>query len=63
MDKGRTSCAPDTHIKWAMAGLVGNQISAFVKNATGSYTDVFLILVALYAIAIIFVFAIRKEKK
>lgn len=48
---------------WAMAGLVGNQISNFVKSATGSYTNVFLVLVALYAIAIIFVFAIRKEKK
>lgn len=48
---------------WAMAGLVGNQISNFVKSATGSYTNVFLVLMALYAIAIIFVFAIRKEKK
>ena len=48
---------------WAMAGLIGNQISNFVKSVTDSYTSVFLVLVMLYTIAILFVFAIRKEKK
>lgn len=50
---------------WAMAGLVGNQISNFVHNNTGSYNPVFPILTFLYAIALVAVLNLhylRKEK-
>ena len=38
---------------WAFAGLTGNQITATVLNATGSYNLVFIILAGLYAVALI----------
>lgn len=50
---------------WAMAGLVGNQISNFVYNNTGSYNPVFPVLTFLYAIALVAVLSLhysRKEK-
>ena len=50
---------------WAMAGLVGNQISNFVHNNTGSYNPVFSVLTFLYAIALVAVLSLhylRKEK-
>lgn len=50
---------------WAMAGLVGNQISNFVHNNTGSYNPVFPVLTFLYAIALVAVLSLhysRKEK-
>ena len=50
---------------WAMAGLVGNQISNFVHNNTGSYNPVFPVLTFLYAIALVAVSSLhylRKEK-
>ena len=50
---------------WAMAGLVGNQISNFVHNNTDSYNPVFPVLTFLYAIALVAVLSLhysRKEK-
>lgn len=50
---------------WAMAGLVGNQISNFVHNNTGSYNPVFPVLTFLYAIALVAVLSLhylRKER-
>lgn len=44
---------------WAMAGLVGNQISNFVHNNTGSYNPVFPVLTFLYAIALAAVMILR----
>lgn len=50
---------------WAMAGLVGNQISNFVHNNTDSYNPVFPVLTFLYVIALVAVLSLhysRKEK-
>lgn len=44
---------------WAMAGLVGNQISNLVHNNTGSYNPVFPVLTFLYAIALVAVMILR----
>jgi OFA family oxalate/formate antiporter-like MFS transporter len=44
---------------WAMAGLVGNQISNLVHNNTGSYNPVFPVLTFLYAIALVAVIILR----
>lgn len=44
---------------WAMAGLVGNQISNFVHNNTGSYNPVFPVLTFLYAIALVAVLSLH----
>ena len=35
---------------WAMAGLTGNQFSTFIKNTTGSYLNVLVILLITYII-------------
>lgn len=48
---------------WAMAGLVGNQISNFVHNNTGSYNPVFHVLTLLYAIALIEVLSLHYNRK
>ena len=48
---------------WAMAGLVGNQISNFVHNNTGSYNPVFPILTFLYAIALVAVLSLHYSRK
>ena len=44
---------------WAMAGLVGNQISNFVHKNTGSYNPVFPVLSFLYAIALVAVVSLH----
>ncbi|MFI3213516.1 MAG: OFA family MFS transporter [Eubacteriales bacterium] len=38
---------------WAIAGLTGNQISSIVVSATGSYTYVIYVTLALYVVALI----------
>lgn len=38
---------------WAIAGLVGNQISSIVKNITGNYVCVYFIIGILYSIALV----------
>lgn len=48
---------------WAMAGLVGNQISNFVHNNTGSYNPVFPVLTFLYAIALVAVLSLHYSRK
>lgn len=48
---------------WAMAGLVGNQISNFVHNNTGSYNPVFSVLTFLYAIALVAVLSLHYSRK
>ena len=35
---------------WAIAGLVGNQLSTFIKNTTGSYLNVLVVLLITYII-------------
>ena len=47
---------------WAMAGLVGNQISNFVYKINNSYQPVFVVLMILYAIAFGVAVALRKSK-
>lgn len=47
---------------WAMAGLVGNQISNFVYKINNSYQPVFVVLMILYAIAFGVAIALRKSK-
>ena len=48
---------------WAIAGLVGNQISNFVHNNTGSYNPVFPVLTFLYAIALVAVLSLHYLRK
>ena len=48
---------------WAIAGLVGNQISSITKNITGSYNNVYVIIFAMYVIAFIFTFFIKMNKQ
>ena len=48
---------------WAMAGLIGNQISNFVHNNTGSYNPVFPVLTFLYAIALVAVLSLHYSRK
>lgn len=38
---------------WAMAGLCGNQLSAFIIRSTQSYTTLLLVVLSLYALALI----------
>lgn len=40
---------------WAMAGLVGNQMSGLIQRMTGSYLNVFKIIFSLYLVAIVIV--------
>jgi OFA family oxalate/formate antiporter-like MFS transporter len=44
---------------WAMAGLVGNQISSFINIRTGSYIPVLIVLFGLYTTAILINTALR----
>ena len=46
---------------WAMAGLIGNQFSTFIKNTTGSYLNILVILLVTYIIG--FVICSRLSKK
>lgn len=48
---------------WAMAGLVGNQISNFIYNNTGGYSPVFTVLSFLYTIALIAVVSLHYNQK
>ena len=45
---------------WAFAGLTGNQIAQVIIDATGSYQNVLIFTVALYAIAIVVDFVLVK---
>ena len=47
---------------WAFAGLTGNQITAAVLSATGSYNLVFLIFAALYGVALIISYTMVKPQ-
>ena len=46
---------------WAMAGLVGNQISSFVYQKTGKYDTVYTILFTMYVVALYFTTIIRSK--
>ena len=48
---------------WAMAGLVGNQISGFIYRHEGSYAPVFPILTLLYAVAMVAVIKLKYSRK
>lgn len=48
---------------WAMAGLVGNQISSFIYRSVNSYDPVFPILAALYAVALVAVVSLHCLRK
>jgi OFA family oxalate/formate antiporter-like MFS transporter len=49
---------------WAIAGLTGNQIAEAIVHATGSYQNVLIFTIALYAVAIIIdLLFIRTPKK
>jgi OFA family oxalate/formate antiporter-like MFS transporter len=48
---------------WAIAGLVGNQISSITKNITGSYNNVYVIIFAMYIIAFTITFFIKMDKQ
>ena len=41
---------------WACAGLCGNQLAMFIQRNTGSYMNVFIITIILYAIAFVVTF-------
>ena len=47
---------------WAMAGLVGNQLSTFIKNTTGSYLNILVILLMTYAIGFVICSKISNKK-
>lgn len=46
---------------WAIAGLVGNQISSITHSIFGNYTPVLLILACIYSIAMIVSISLRKK--
>lgn len=48
---------------WAMAGLTGNQISAYVQQTTGTYTPVFVILLVMYIVGLSMSFVLRRYGK
>lgn len=48
---------------WAMAGLVGNQISSFINIRTGSYIPVLVVLFGLYTFAVVVNTILRKNIK
>ena len=47
---------------WAVAGLTGNQMAAFIVARTGNYTSVLYALLPLYAIALVLAFLLKKKK-
>lgn len=47
---------------WAMAGLSGNQLSAFIYSKTHSYNNILYVLLVLYIIALIISFTMIKAK-
>lgn len=48
---------------WAVAGLTGNQLSAFIIAKTGSYNDVLIATLVLYIVAMIVSYALVKPGK
>lgn len=48
---------------WAIAGLTGNQITAAVQGKTGNYESVLLVLIILYAIAMLASFLLVRSGK
>ncbi|AFS79005.1 major facilitator transporter protein [Gottschalkia acidurici 9a] len=48
---------------WAIAGLSGNQLSAFIFSRTGSYNDILLAILALYTLALIINFTMVRQNK
>jgi len=48
---------------WAIAGLTGNQISAFIKVKTGSYLNVLMVLVIAYSIGFLICATMLRSKK
>src|SRR5574344_208687 len=47
---------------WAIAGLVGNQLSTFIKNTTGSYLNVLVILLITYIVGFVICSRISNKK-
>lgn len=47
---------------WAIAGLVGNQISSITKSVTSSYNNVYFIICGMYSFALIFTFLIKTKE-
>lgn len=45
---------------WAMAGLTGNQVSAYIVSRTGSYTNVLYVTLICYVIALIISFVMLR---
>ncbi len=48
---------------WAMAGLTGNQIASLIVEKTGSYQNVLIFTLVMYAIAIVIDFVLVRTKK
>jgi OFA family oxalate/formate antiporter-like MFS transporter len=46
---------------WSIAGLTGNQLSAYILTKTGSYNDVLYVLLVMYIIAMIISFVLVKS--
>ena len=48
---------------WAIAGLTGNQISALILKKTDSYTNVLIVILALYSVAMVITYTMVKPGK
>lgn len=48
---------------WAIAGLVGNQVSTLIKNITGNYVNVLWLLIVTYTIGLIVCLKLSKNNK
>ena len=48
---------------WAMAGLTGNQLSTFIKNITGSYLNILVILLITYTTGFVICNKLSKQNK
>ena len=49
---------------WAFAGLSGNQLSTWIHDKTGSYTNVLYVLIILYAIGLLMTYVlIQSDRK
>jgi OFA family oxalate/formate antiporter-like MFS transporter len=46
---------------WSVAGLTGNQLSAYILTKTGSYNDVLYVLLIMYIVAMIISFVLVKS--
>lgn len=48
---------------WAMAGLSGNQLSAYIVRKTGEFTNVLIVTAILYIVALLIsLFVVKKVK-